>query len=313
MPRLYVSVNTFLLYPEALTFPAQILRLQALPGALDILLANASKRVDMYCRKKLVSQPTTAVATGGIAAGATSVPVLATLGFDGEQEQAVILGSGGTQEIVPLAPGGIAVSSWTSPYPGSLTLAQPTSYAHSAGEAVQGCYQEVSTVGSSGSSDVASESLLQLNQAAQLARAHAPQFDTNNLARLIFLKQYPIGQLFKLEHMLPIDTQYSDLNASQVGIHPSAGYIRLPLGSFVLPEGLFRSTYTAGYQFATDAIQQATALYAADALQKMASMGAAQMQQGKLRGVYRNTGQQASNYVLDAQNILDQGSYRRRS
>lgn len=312
MPRLYVSTNDFLLSLEALTFPAQILRLQVLPGALDRLLADASKRVDGYCHKKLVSPPTTSIATGGALAGATSIPVVATLGFDGEQEQAVILGSGGTQEIVPLPPGGIAVSSWVSPYPGSLALAQPTQYAHSAGEPVRGCYQEVSTVGSSGSSDVYSESLLQLNQAAQLARAHAPQFDTSGLTRLIFLKQYPIGQVFKLEHMLPIDTVYSALDASQVGIHPSAGYLRLPLGSFVLPEGLMRTTYTAGYQFATDAMQQATALYAADSLQNMVSMGAVTMQQGKLRGQYSQPTQYKSRYTQQAEEILSNANLVRR-
>lgn len=313
MPRLYVNTDDFLKYPEALAFPAQIARLQAVSGALDLLLAQASRRVDLYARKRILAPPSTTLSSA-VVPGATSLPVTATLGFDGEKEQAVLLNPGGaTQEIVPLSPGGVQVSSWTSPYPGNLALSQGTQYAHAQNEVVQGLYQEVSTVGSSGSSDVYSESLLQLNQAAQLARAHAPQFDTSGLTRVIFLKQYPIGTLYRIEHMLPIDTTYEALDQSQIGIHPSAGYLRLPIGSFVLPEGLIRTTYTAGYQYVPDEIAQAAALYAADALQKMASMGAAQMQQGKLRGVYRNTNQTKSNYVQDAESLIDQGGYRRRT
>lgn len=315
MPRLYVSTTDFLLYPVALTFTVQVARLQALSGALDRLLATASRRVDMRCRKRLLAPPTTTVGTGGIASGSTSLPVTSTLGFDGDKEQAVIIGTGGTQETVPLLPGGVQVSAWSGVYPGTLQLAQPVAFTHNAGEAVQGCYQEVSTVGSSGSSDVYSESLLELNQAAQLARAHAPQFDTSGLTRVIFVKQYPVVKLFKLEHMLPIDTSYETLDASQVGIHPSAGYLRLPIGSFVLPEGLFRSTYTAGYQVVPDEIAYVTTLYAADELQKMVNMGASEMSQGKLRGKYRDGSKpgSGSNYVQDAEKMLCDGGYVRRT
>lgn len=314
MPRLYLDVDTFLSTPEALTFPAQVAMLQKTPGALDRFLAQATKRVDSYCKKKICAPGSTTIATGGISAGQSVLPVTSTLGFDNGQELAVLLNPGqGNAEILPVVPGGVALSNTASPYPGTIQLASPALYSHTQGEIVQGLYQEVSTVGSSGSSDVYSESLLELNQAAQLARAHAPQFDTSGLTRVIFVKEYPIVQLYKIEHMLPIDTSYESLDASQVGIHPSAGYLRLPLGSFVLPEGLFRTTYTAGFANVPDEIQQATALYAADALQRMVSMGAAQMQQGKLRGVYRNTNQTVSNYVQDAQTILNDGNFVRKT
>jgi hypothetical protein len=243
------------------------------------------------------------------------LPVASTLNFDNGQEQAVLINpGGGNQEILPLAPAPVKVSSWASPYPGSLTLATPCSYTHASSETVQGLYQEVSTVGSSGSSDVYSESLLELNQAAQLARAHAPRFDTSGLTRVIFVKQYPIVQLYKLEHMLPIDTSYQtfDVAINQVGIHPSAGYLRLPLGSFVLPEGLMRTTYTAGFQNASDEVQQATALYAADILQSMVTMGASQSQQGKLRLVAGQPTQYKSRYVQSAEEILTNANLVRR-
>ncbi len=313
MPRLYLSPALFAETPEYLTFPAQLARLAALPGAIDQLLSRASRRVDGYCRKRVVQPGTTTLATG-IGPGATSLSVASTLNFDNGQEQAVWINpNGATAEIVPLAPAPVTVSSWVSPYPGSLALAQGTQYAHVQGETVQGLYQEVSTVGSSGSSDVYSESLLQLNQAAQLARAHAPQFDTSGLTRVIFLKQYPIISLLKLEHMLPIDTSYETLDASQIGIQPAAGYLRLPIGSFVLPEGLFRTTYTAGYQNASEEVQQATALYAADLLQNMVTLGAAQSQQGKLRLVAGQPTQYKSRYVQEAEEILSQAGLVRRT
>lgn len=312
MPRLYLSPSDFQNSAEALTFPAQISRLSAVSGALDQLLARASRRVDLYCKKRVLQPGTTTVAVN-IVAGALSVQVSSTLNFDNGQEQAIQIGSDGTQEIIPLAPGGVQVSSWTSPYPGTLTFAQPCAYAHAANELVVGLYQEVSTVGSSGSSDVYSESLLELNQAAQLARAHAPQFDTSGLTRDIFLKQYPIIQLYRIEHMLPIDTSYETLDQNQVGIHPSAGYLRLPIGSFVLPEGLFRSTYTAGYQYASEEVQQATALYAADILQNMLTFGAAQSQQGKLKLVAGQPTQYKSRFVQSAEEILSQANLVRKT
>ncbi|HET8911891.1 MAG TPA: hypothetical protein VFN23_10530 [Ktedonobacteraceae bacterium] len=315
MPRLYLSTTDFLATTEALTFPAQMARLQNVAGALDMLLARASRRVDGFCKKR-IGQPgqTTIVVGGGISAGATLISLTSTLGFDNGQEQAILLNpGGGTQEIVLLVPAPVQVSNWSSPYPGSLKLAQGTLYPHSAGEVVQGLYQEVSTVGSSGSSDIYSESLLELNQAAQLARAHAPQFDTSGLTRVIFLKQYPIIALYRIEHMLPIDTTYETLDQSQVGIQPSAGYLRLPIGSFVLPEGLFRSTYTAGFQYASEEVQQATALYAADLLQNMLTFGAAQSQQGKLRLVAGQTTQYKSRYVQAAEEILSQANLVRRT
>lgn len=313
MPRLYITPAQFSSYTVAIAFAFQVAQLNAVSGALDMLLARASRRVDNYARKRIGAPGSTTVGTGGIAAGATALPVASTLGFDGGQEQAVILGSGGTQEIIPVLPGGVQVTTWTSPYPGTLALAQGTAYSHSAGEAVVGCYQEVSTVGSSGSSDVYSESLLALNQAAQIAQAHAPHFDTSGLTRIIFLKHYPIvPPILRMEHMLPIDTQYSTLDASQVGIQAAAGYLRLPIGSFVLPEGLFRTTYRAGYSYVPEDIQEATALYAADELQAMISKGAYENMSGKVKNRFRSDQAATSTYVQDAQAIIDNG-YRRRT
>jgi hypothetical protein len=314
MPRLYISATNFASFPPAIAFSFQLTQLQAVSGAVDMLLARASRRVDAYARKRIGIPGTTTVGTGGINLGSTSLPVASTLGFDNGQEQAAIIGTGGTLETIPLLPGGIQVTSWSSPYPGTLTLAQGVAYNHLAGETVVGCYQEVSTVGSSGSSDIYSESLLALNQAAQLAQAHAPHFDTSGLTRIIFLKNYPITPpILKMEHMLPIDSIYSPLDASQVGIQPAAGYLRLPIGSFVLPEGLFRTTYKAGFAYPPDDIQEATAWYAADELQSMMVYGAFERMVGKTKGKYATDKDNKSRYELQAENLIDSGNYRRRT
>lgn len=128
------------------------------------------------------------------------------------------------------------------------------------------------------------------------------------------LKCYPIvAPILKMEHMLPIDTQYSTLDASQVGIQAAAGYLRLPIGSFVLPEGLFRTTYKAGFAYPPDDIQEATALYAADELQGMISKGAYDLQAGNTKARYRTDKASKSTYAQDAEALIDNGNYRRRT
>jgi len=292
---------------EALTFPAQIARLQAISGALDRMLAQATRRVDGFCKKRIVAPPTTTIATGGgINAGATSVNVTSTLGFDNGQETALQFNPGGdTEEIVPVVPGGIIFGFTSASYPGSIQLAQGTTYSHSAGEMVRGLYQEISTVGSASSAEPYANAL-DLNQDAQLAYAHtAPYAESGNLTRVIFLKHYPIVQLFQLEHQLPFAPgQYNSVGIANIGIHASAGYIRLPIGSYVLEFGLFRSTYTAGFANPSEEVQQATALYMADELQNMVTMGAAQSQQGKLKLVAGQPTQYKSRYVQSAEEIL---------
>lgn len=313
MPRIYLTPGAFNSYPAAITFPVQIAQLSAVSGAMDRLLANASRRVDRYTRKRIAAPSSTTVAAGGIVAGGTVLNVNGTLGFDGGDEQAVILNPGGNnQETILLTPGPVTVTTWASPYPGSLALATPTAFAHNAGETVQGVYQEVSTVGSSGSGDAASAAFIALNQAAQLAQAHAPAWNPSILTRTILLKCYPIVSLLAVEHMLPFDTTYGTIfPGTTIGLNPAAGYMRLPLGSFVLPEGLIRTTYTAGYTNIPDEVQEATAWYAADELQTMVSMGSHMNLQGKVKAQWAATTEMKSLYQQRAEGLLDNGFRRR--
>src|SRR5579884_1532683 len=137
MPRLYLSLAELQTSPLFYTMSA---RLSALPsGALDQLLFQASRRCDAFTHRRLGAPATTTVGTGGILVGGTSLPLTSTLGLDNDGEQAVLIGSGATQELVPLLAGGLSVTTpVASPYPGSVTLAQGCAFAHSAGEPVVG-------------------------------------------------------------------------------------------------------------------------------------------------------------------------------
>lgn len=310
MPRIYLSSSEFALYPVAITFSFELSRITALPGAMDRLLARASRRVDSFARKRIVIPPATTVGVGGIASGATSLPMTSTLGFDNGAEEAVIIGTGGSQEIIPVAPGGIAVSSWSSPYPGTVTLAQGCAYSHSAGEVVQGCYQEVSKIGNPSGSDIEDAAWSDLSQQAEIALMHSA-LNALPTTRKIFLKCYPIVTLHKLEHALSIGSEYTDLGTSGVSIHPLAGWIRMPVGSLVTAEGLFRATYTAGFTNTPEEIQEATAWYVADELQNMQSRGAYEVQSGKTKVKYASDQVTKSIYVQNAEDIIKRGGYRR--
>lgn len=249
--------------PQGVVLAPYIAQLQANPGALDLALMRASERCDGYCRKRLGAPLSTTVAAPGIAAGQTLLPVTSTLGWDDKEEQAVQLGVGlSTQETVAIIPGGITLTSYLPPYPGTITLATPTANAHNANETVQGVYQEITQAGSSSSSDTYSEVF---TQEAQLALAHMPAIGQgNNLTRLVFVKSYPIVSVIAVEHAYPFNDTYYPLNAQATVTNPKAGFFRLSLGSIALPQGMFRTTYLGGFQTVPGAVKQATAYYFAD-------------------------------------------------
>lgn len=111
--------------------------------------------------------------------------------------------------------------------------------------------------------------------------------------------------------MLPIDTTYEILDSTNLGIHPSAGYLRLPLGTFVIPEGLFRTTYTAGFSNVSEEVAFATAMYAADELQTMVSRGAHDSMQGKVKFRFGQPNMAKSLYVQRAEEALTNANLKR--
>lgn len=224
--------------------------------------------MDGYLEKRLQA-PGSSTLVGSVSAGATSINAASTLTLDNLAEQAVILDSGnGSQETALIQPGGVSVTSWASPYPGTITLATPLQFGHSNGASVTYVYQEVSETGRASTTDPYSEALM--SQAAQLALAHLPPIHIG-LNRIQFLKHYPIINVLRVEHAYSFTTDYNLLyNSSDptfaggIIVEPTAGFFRYKIGTVVIPEGFTRTTYVGGYEVIPDDIKQACAYYMAD-------------------------------------------------
>lgn len=285
MPRLYLSPTELQSRPAGIALAQQIAQLPS--GGLDALLASASQAVDNACRKRIGAPGATTVGTGGIAAGASLLPVTSTLGIDDLAENAVIIDTGANQETILVQPGGVAPTlPLQAPYPGTIQLATPAAYAHSAGATVQYVYQEVDETGRSSSSDLYAEAF---TQEAQIALAHAPILSRGmDFTRKVFLKQYPIiGTILKCEHAYSFDNQYIAIDQTSLAIDPAAGFYTFRIGTIILPQGLVRTTYQAGYQVVPDDLKQATAFFFADMMADFFNpAGAVETQMGKRKQVF---------------------------
>lgn len=308
MGRLYLTPTEMQQTPIGIALANQIGQLA--PGVLDQLLFRASERVDSACKKRIGAPLSTTVGTGGIAAGGTTLPVASTLGFDNLDEQCVILDTGAAQEIIPILPGGVTVSSFTAPYPGTLALAQPTQFAHAFGAPVVGCYQEVTEAGKSSSSDIYAEAF---TQEAQIALAHAPMMARGaDFTRLVFLKHYPIVSIAKVEHSYSFDNVYIGIDASSVAIDATAGTYKFRIGTVVIPQGLIRTTYTAGRTAIPDDLKTAASYFLADQLLAFANpYGAIEVQMGKRRQKFLSEKTGMTMYEMQAVAICER--YRRRT
>lgn len=306
MPRIYVTPAEVNESPLGIGLASSISALG--PGVLDKLLARASQRADNYCEKRLQSPASTTLASS-VSAGATTLSVASTLTLDNLAEQAAIVDYGnGFQETVEIQSGGVAVSSWSSPYPGTVALKSPLQFSHNSGAVVQFAYKEVKTAGKSSTGDPYSEALQ--SQAAQLALAHLPPVHVG-LTRNVFLNNYPIIQVLQLEHSYSFAVQYNTIDISGgLSIEPTAGFFRVQIGTVITPEGLLRTTYLGGYQTIPDDVKDATLYYLADELQKTTNpFMATDMQLGKRRVMYTlKNGKTPAAQAAEA--ILDQ--YRRR-
>ena len=308
MPRLYLSPAELNEHPVGIALASQIGQLGA--GVLDKLLFRASSRVDNTCRKRIQAPQSTTVGVGGIASGATLLPVASTLGFDNLAEQAVIVDTGGAQETLPLVPGGVTVTSTSAPYAGTLSLAVPAAFSHSAGASVVGCYQEIDEAGRSSNSDVYAEAF---TQEAQIALAHVPMLAKgSDFTRKVFVKQYPIVSISKIEHSYSFDNIYIQIDQTSVAIEPTAGFYTFRIGTIVIPQGLIRTTYTAGYASVPDDLKEATAYFLADELMVFFNAaGAMEMGMGKRRAKMIDEKSGKTWYQMRAEQICER--YRRRT
>lgn len=282
MPRLYLTPGELAELPLGLAPSVQSAIAQLAPGVLDKLLFRASQRCDNYCQKRLQAPGSTTL-SANVSAGTTSISVTSTLTLDNLAEQAVIIGSGATQETVQIVPGGVTLTATAgvmlTPYPGLLALATPLQYGHSSGESIQGCYMEVTEAGSSSSSDPYTESLQ--TQAMQLALAHLPPA-RQALTRVVFLKTYPIISIYNIEHAFSFVNQFNKVDLTIESRVDTEGWYRFNVGTVVLREGLMRTTYTAGYQVVPDDVKTACSYYLAEQmLQMMNPFGVAQITMGK--------------------------------
>jgi len=264
--RLYLTPAELNETPLGVGLANQISQLS--PGVVDKLLARASQRCDTYCRKR-IQAPSSTTLSQNATVGATSISVASTLTLDDLSEQAIIIDPLGVREIVQIAPGGVTTTSFSSPYPGNITLEYPgLQYNHSSGVTVQFCYKEVTEAGSSSSSDPYTESLQ--TQAMQLALAHLPPARTA-LTRTVFLKAYPIQTITQIEHAFSFVNQFNDVDLSIESVVPSEGWIRFNVGTVVLREGLMRITYIGGYNQVPDDIKTACSYYFAEQMAQMSN------------------------------------------
>lgn len=287
------------------------------PGVLDKLLARASQRCDTFCEKRLGIPPATTLSSAATA-GESSISVTSTLGLDELPEQAAILDIGNSnQETVQIQSGGVDVTNWQSPYPGTITLdpSTPLMFPHTQNATVTYCYREVREAITASQSDPYSEALM--SQAAQLALAHLPPIHIG-LTRLTFTKQYPIVETYTIEHSYSFDTTYNLIYNNtdptfngQIIVEPYAGYIRYRVGTVILPQGFNRVTYVGGMQNVNDDIKLAVTYYMADIFQQASNpYMATSIRQGQRSQSWSMQGGK-SPAVLAAETILD--NYRRRT
>lgn len=314
IPRIYVTPQELEALPLGVALASQINALN--PGVLDQMLARCSQRADTYCEKRLQAAGSTtlsAVAT----ANTNNISVTSTLTLDQLAEQAAIIDSGNSnQETVLIQTGGVNVTSWQSPYPGTLTLdpSTPLMFSHSNGASVQYVYKEVRETPTASQSDPYSEALM--SQAAQLALAHLPPIHIG-LNRIHWTKQYPIINVYTVEHAYSFDTTYNLIFnngdptfAGQIIVEPAAGWIRYRVGTVLIPQGLTRVTYLGGYTVIPDDIKIAVSYLLADDFMRISNpyMATSIRQGARSQGFQFQKG--VSPNVAMAQEILD--NYRRR-
>lgn len=314
MPRIYITPSDLLSTPFGLAVQGQINQLP--PGAIDQLIARACQRADGYCEKRLQA-PGSSTLSAEATANTSTLSVVSTLTLDQLAEQAAIIDEGNSnQETVIIQTGGVNVTSWQSPYPGTLTLdpSTPLMFSHSQGAPVQYVYKEVRETPTASNSDPYSEALM--SQAAQLALAHLPPIHIG-LNRIHWTKQYPIINVFTVEHAYSFDTIYNLIYNStdpsyngQIIVEPAAGFLRYRVGSVLIPQGYTRVTYTGGMSVVADDIKEAVTWYLADAFSRLSNpYMSTNMRQGQRSQSYQMQGGKTP-ATLMAESLLD--NYRRR-
>jgi len=255
-------------------------QIAALPAnSIDQTLSRASQSCDDWCERRLQA-PGSSTLSAPASTGATSISVASTSTLDDLSEWGAILNPGGSnQETIAINSGGVAVTSWASPYPGTLSLASGLINNHLINEPIQYYFREVSEAGSSSSSDPYAEAIQ--TQAMQIALAHMPPTRIA-LTRVIFFRNYPIISIKQIEHAFSFDNQFNNIDLSVESIENTLGWARFNIGQVILKEGMMRLTYSGGFTNVPDSIKSATALFFAEEMRLMSNpYGATSMTRGK--------------------------------
>lgn len=274
---MYVTPQELLMSPIGIGLANQI---SALPiGSLEQTLARSSQQCDDYCERRLQAPGSSTLSTSANA-GDTSISVASTNTLDELAEWGAIINPGaGNQETITINSGGVTVTNWSSPYPGTLSLQNGLTYNHSQNEPIHYYFREVSEAGGASSSDPYTEAIQ--TQAMQLALAHMPSTRIA-LTRTVFVKAYPIIQLKQIEHAFSFDNLFNQIDMNVESIEPTLGWIRFNVGTVILREGLMRVTYSGGFINVPGSIKEATMLYFAESMRLMQNpFGATSMNLGK--------------------------------
>lgn len=301
MPKLYLTPNELTDSPLGQNSAVSAIIAALAPGAIDKILFRCSKRCDTFTDRRLQGPQNTTLSMN-VSAGATQIAVASTLSFDELAEQGLIIGTGASTEIVDIAPGGITVTSFTSPYPGVITLLEPLTNAHSIGETVQGVLREVSEVGGSSSSDVYSEQMMLMSQDAQIAIAHLPPIRMA-LSRVVLTKNYPIQSVFAIDHSYSYNNTFHSVNTTIESISSNQGWYKFNVGAVILEQGLIRTTYKAGMQTIEDDIKLAVGFYLRDELSSYVNPFGVEEERMNKRSMKWNFQKKSAN-VMQAEEIL---------
>lgn len=234
-------------------------------GVLEKLLARASARCDAFCRRRLQAPGSTTLAADA-ASGAPSLSLTSTLTLDNLDEQAVSIGAGATQETVALVSGGVTVTSWSDPYPGTVKLETPLIYNHSAGETVKLVYREVTDITEAGH-DAQGGLYAGITQSntVKLSMTYLPPLG-DLLSRTVFLKTYPILEIDQVEYSY-FSTGFTGVDFTEgLSIVPNEGWYQFRVGQIILRDGLLRTTYRAGYEQIPDDIKMACSYFVTEQL-----------------------------------------------
>lgn len=295
-----------LAHPLGIALAAQ---LNTLPvGTLDRLLFSASQQCNNCCNRRLQAPQATTVASPGVSAGSSVLPVSSTLGTDNKDEYAVQIGiAGSNQETIDLVAGGVAPAlPLVYPYPGTFQLTTPLVHNHLSGEPVQLMYHETRRSMSQSEEDIYEQIV---TQQAQVAASHTggssdgTGFLNAERTKIHWFWQYPLIRLIDMDHAYPYTNEFTQVDIPSLLIEPAMSRVRFPVGSFILSNGLLRYHYIAGYLNMDDQIKEATIWYLRASLQAFINPYAVVSQSLGKRNYNFGTGPK-SPLILQAEELL---------